>query len=67
MGIMKLNYKLSGEQKGTMEIQEVTGWPVQGELTQKFSGQVDMEGATQLGASMSWPVSIESVIRFEPF
>ncbi|MCK4330156.1 hypothetical protein KAX02_09965 [candidate division WOR-3 bacterium] len=67
MGIMKINYKLSGEQKGTMEIQEVTGWPVQGELTQKFSGQVEMEGATQLGASMSWPISIESVIRFEPF
>ena len=67
MGIMKINYKLSGEQKGTMEIQEITGWPVQGELTQKFSGQVEMEGATQLGASMSWPVSIESVIRFEPF
>ncbi len=67
MGIMKINYKLSGEQKGTMEIQEITGWPVQGELTQKFSGQVEMEGATQLGASMSWPVSMESVIRFEPF
>ncbi len=67
MGIMKLNYELSGEQKGTMEIQEVTGWLVQGELTQKFSGQVEMEGATQLGASMSWPISIESVIRFEPF
>ncbi len=67
MGPLRLSYDISGEQKGTMELQEATGWTIRAKLTQEFSGQANMEGTPQMPEGMSWPISMESIISFEPF
>lgn len=62
---MKLRYDLSGEQKGTLELQESTGWTIRATMTQKLSGQVKVEAMPQLPGGMTWAISIESVITVE--
>jgi hypothetical protein len=66
MGTMKLSYDISGKQKGTMELQEATGWIRRAESTQEFSGRVKMEDASQMPEGMSWPISVKSVITLVP-
>jgi hypothetical protein len=64
-GTMKLIYDISGKQRGTIEMEEATGWIVSGELTQEISGEVKVEeGIPQLPSGTTWPISIESSINF---
>jgi hypothetical protein len=62
---MKISYKLSGWQKGTMEVQEATGLTKQGQLNQEFSGELRVEGAPQTSKVQTWPIKVESRISFE--
>lgn len=66
-GPARLTYDISGKQKGTIELEEATGWTTSGKLTQQFSGQIKAEGGGQIPEGMSWPISIESVISFKSF
>lgn len=62
---MKIIYKLSGQQKGTVEIQESNGLTKHGQLTQEFSGEVRVEGAPQMAKPQSWPIKVKGQISFE--
>jgi hypothetical protein len=59
IGPIKISYELSGEQQGTMELDEGTGWTLGAHMTQAFSGEMKM------GDDMSWPISIDSTVRWE--
>jgi len=67
MGTMRLSYDISGEQEGTIELQEATGWTTRAKFTQNFSGLVKIGGTPQMPEGMSWPISIDSVVSYEPF
>jgi len=60
MAGMTITYELSGEQTGTMELDEKTGWPVSATMKQNLTGQISAMG-------MTWPMTIVSDIRFEPW
>ncbi len=53
-------YEMSGEQSGTMQLDEKTGWLLGGTLKQNMAGQISAMG-------MTWPITIVSDIRFEPW
>lgn len=57
---MTITYQLSGEQSGTMELDEKTGWLMSATLKQDLAGQISAMG-------MTWPMTIASDIRFEPW
>jgi hypothetical protein len=59
-----ISYEISGEQQGTIKVDEKTGWAMQATLTQNLSGQLTME-SPETGETMSWPVTIESTISIE--
>jgi len=67
MGPAKLRYDISGIQKGTVELDKNTGWIIRGKATQKFSGEVKIEGDPQMPEGISWPISVDTVITMEPF
>ncbi len=60
MAGMTISYEMSGEQTGTMELDEKTGWPVSATMKQNLTGQISAMG-------MTWPMTIVSDIRFEPW
>ncbi|MCF8298740.1 MAG: hypothetical protein K9J13_14420 [Saprospiraceae bacterium] len=53
-----LIYDVKGNQKGSLEIDESTGWILGGKMVQSFSGEISTQGLT-------WPISVESIITFE--
>jgi len=57
---MSISYELSGVQSGSMDLDEKTGWLLGGTLKQDVSGKVSAMGT-------SWPITIVSNIRFEPW
>ncbi|MBC7260303.1 MAG: hypothetical protein H5T65_13800 [Chloroflexi bacterium] len=57
---MSISYELSGEQSGSMDLDEKTGWLLGGTLKQDVSGKISAMGT-------SWPITIVSNIRFEPW
>jgi hypothetical protein len=65
MTFMKLSYNLTGTQKGTMEVQESTGWVIRSKLNQDLTGQVEVTESTQVPAGTSWPISVNSIITIE--
>lgn len=68
VGPMKFHYALSGEQKGTLEIDESTGWLVRGKISQTISGEMRMETGPEAPAVPdSIPMSIETAVTIEPF
>lgn len=60
MAGMTIAYELSGEQSGTMELDEKTGWLLNGTMKQNLAGQISAMG-------MTWPITVLSDIRFEPW
>jgi len=44
MGSLKMAYKFSGQQQGTVKMDEATGLVVRSEATQRMSGQIMMSG-----------------------
>jgi hypothetical protein len=59
-GGMTVTYDLSGEQSGTLEVDEASGWVLRSSIKQNISGQISAMG-------MTWPLTIVSDIRFEPW
>jgi len=55
-GSTKLQYELSGSQKGMMELDESSGWTVKAWIDQKVKGKVMMQ-------NLSWPIEIISEIN----
>lgn len=60
MAGMTIAYELSGEQSGSMELDEKTGWLLNGTMKQNLAGQISAMG-------MTWPMTVVSDIRFEPW
>lgn len=60
-GSMTISYEIHGTQQGKI-IVDATGWAVNGQLTQNFSGEMVMEGN---GVNLSAPMSVESTILIE--
>jgi hypothetical protein len=63
MGQMKITMDLSGEQSGTYELNESTGWIVSSRVTQKISGNQIIEGSPR--GSMTIPMSMEMTVTLE--
>lgn len=64
MGNMTLTYDVTGDQNGTLELLEATGWIIRAKLIQKLSGMVEYSGVPAL-EGRNVPISIESVINIE--
>jgi hypothetical protein len=65
MGVIKLRYKISGEQKGTSEVDAKTGQAIRSNVKQSMSGTVQVIGDDDDDAPEEWPISIESTISIE--
>ena len=65
MGPMKITMDLSGEQSGTYELDESTGWIVSSRITQKIYGEQRIERGPAQEGSMTIPLSMESTITLE--
>jgi len=64
MGSMSMTYKLEGTQKGTLKIDEATGWFAEGQITQEIEGEMIMTSAGEPD-EVSVPMLIKSVITIE--
>lgn len=60
MGMMSMEYDISGEQNGTMEISRKTGMVSKSEINQEMDGKVKASG-------MTIPMSIRSTTTIEPY
>jgi len=65
MGYVKLSYDVFGEQWGTLEMDESTGWTVSSVVTQEVSGTVTLEGGEMGEQAVSWPISWEGTVTIE--
>ncbi len=65
IGPLTIRYELSGTQQGQTELDEATGWTLRGNLTQKFSGTMTMEGAPGTTEPVSWPIEVTSKVTIE--
>ena len=54
MGGIKMEYNLSGDQEGTIQVEEATGWTIEAEIEQ------DLEGTVKLGGQ-SIPIYIKGI------
>jgi hypothetical protein len=61
LGPMKMNYDLKGEQAGTMEIIESSGWTRQSELRQRLSGSATLRAPN--ADPQTVPVTIQSTVK----
>jgi len=61
---MSMTYKLEGTQKGTLKIDEATGWFAEGQITQEIEGEMIMTSAGEPD-EVSVPMLIKSVITIE--
>jgi hypothetical protein len=65
MGI-QVSYDFSGNQTGTMEVDQASGWVIHAELQQKLDGKVAVKGGGQgIPSGMNWPIAIESVVTLD--
>ena len=55
---MSMTVELSGEQTGSLEVDEATGWTLHGQVKQNISGEAKAGG-------MSWPVSMVGEVVLE--
>jgi len=67
MGPMKITMDIAGEQSGTAELDESTGWIVGGRMTYRVSGDQKIEGGPAEEASETIPLSMEATITWEHF
>lgn len=66
MGSVKLSYDISGTQKGSVKLQESTGWIIHGKLSQQLSGQAKVEDP-KLSRPLFFPISVEGTIDIKSF
>ena len=58
MGMISINYEISGDQEGTIQIEESTGWTIEAEIEQNMKGKVKAMG-------QSWPISIKGIVTLK--
>ena len=61
MGMMSITYALSGEEKGTMEVDESSGWIRTSKATFEMSGEMKSKGPGVPPEGMAIPMSVEGV------
>jgi hypothetical protein len=66
-GSASLSYEVTGTTEGAIQIEETTGWTISGKYTQKMSGTMKIQDATQPSRNMSVPIIVESTTTIEPF
>jgi len=62
MGGQQMSYNLKGEQVGTLNIDEATGWLKSGKMTQTIDGTLTMNAG---GQKMEMPMKLNSDVVFE--
>lgn len=67
LGPMKMTYSLSGTQEGTIQVDKAAGRTRRGTMKQRFTGSVGISGMPGIEGGQTWPISVESTVRFEPF
>jgi hypothetical protein len=66
IGDMKMSYVLSGEQKGYIIVDTLTGWVIESTIEQSFEGKVNIAGGMfGEGQEMGWPISITGTVTIE--
>ena len=65
MGGMKIRYSISGEQTGTQEVDEATGWAIRSKVTHKLTGAMIIESEAGAGAPMTIPTTTEGTVSVE--
>ena len=65
LGGMTVRYRLSGNQKGTIRVDEATGWMLGGKFAQELSGQFQISGAPGQGEGMTIPISVKGTLVIE--
>lgn len=66
MGPMKMTMKMKGVQKGTIQIDQATGWIVRSKTDANFTGEIKTEPNEQMPQPMTIPIAIENVTTVEP-
>jgi hypothetical protein len=64
MGAMAIRIDVAGDQTGTIEVDEATGWIVRGDVRQQLAGQASLTGAPEM-EDMTWPMKIAGTITTE--
>lgn len=59
---MNMTYQVSGDQKGTLQLDEKTGFTKNSDITQSLSGTLTLSGAPQMQEPMTLPIKITSHI-----
>ncbi len=65
MGMMKIQYSLSGTQSGSMIVDEATGWVDRNEVVQNFSGPMEITSPELPMGSMTAEMEAQSNILLE--
>ena len=65
MGQMTIQYDISGESNGTLEVDEATGWNKRSKNTLNINGTIHMSGNPQMPEGMTIPLSVEGIITLE--
>jgi len=64
---MKLTQEVTGEMKGTLELNEATGWIMSSSMDQQYSGEIKIEGNPQLPEGMIIPMTSKTATKLESF
>jgi hypothetical protein len=64
MGAMAIRIELAGDQSGTIEVDEATGWIVRGDVQQRLSGEASLTGAPEM-EGLTWPMKVTGTITTE--
>jgi len=67
IGQMKLTQEVTGEMKGTLELNEATGWIMSSSMDQQYSGEIKIEGNPQLPEGMIIPMTSKTATKLESF
>lgn len=65
-GPMTMGVELTGNQKGSIEVDMDSGWVTSGRLEQDISGTLTVISGPGLSGGTSWPISIEGLITLGP-
>ncbi|HUS86290.1 MAG TPA: DUF6263 family protein, partial [Bacteroidales bacterium] len=67
IGPMKLRQEFTGGSKGTLELDEATGWVKSAKMDQQLSGELTVEGSPQSPEGMTIPMTLKTAITVESF
>lgn len=65
VGTMTMRHDLAGQQSGTIEIEEASGWPLRTRTESTFAGTMTMEGIPGNAEGLTTPISVHSIVTVE--